>query len=151
MRKYTEDQIELARTLYLEYKSPTSISQLTGVDRSTIYYYINRSWEAERSELALESLKNIRDGKDSKMVDIIDSGLDIIRRNLKQLELSKRALNVSELKTITSIMTDVDKVRKLDKKKATSISAVEDSGQTSEETVLDPFVSGTESEKEEVQ
>lgn len=142
MKKYDITQIELARKLYLEFTPVSEISKRSDMDRSVIYYYIKKSWQTERAEASIEALTNIADGKDAKMVDIIDSGLNIIRKNLKHIEISHKELSVQELKTITSVMTDVDKVRKLDKKKATSISATEETEiiNATNNKVSDPFV-----------
>jgi hypothetical protein len=142
MKKYDITQIQLARELYLQFTPVSEISKRADMDRSVIYYYIKKSWQTERAEASIEALNNIADGKDAKMVDIIDSGLNIIRKNLKHIEISHKELSVQELKTITSVMTDVDKVRKLDKKKATSISATEEVETTNGNTkeVTDPFM-----------
>lgn len=149
MKKYDVAQIELARDLYLQFTPVTEIAKRTGMDRSVLYYYINKLWSMERAEQSIEAISNIKEGKDPKLVSIIDSGLNIIRNNLKHLELSKKELSIQEIKIVSTVMSEVDKVRKLDQKKATSISATEEPEERKEnKDVTDPFAEVAEDQNE---
>lgn len=151
---YTDDQFEAARQLYLSYKPLAEIVEKTGMNIHTIKYHIGKRWKEERETKKSEIMEALTESKKSLMFEISKNGLEILANSIKELSASKRPLNPTEMSRIKDIITDLDKIVKLDEGNPTEILASTKPATIVEVRELlksDPFLEYEEEYEEESQ
>lgn len=81
-------------------------------------------WKNVRDEIIDEDLKKVKRSLESygdALADICRDSVEIIRDNLKELRHRADKLNLGEIKLISSVVADIDKLARLEAGKPTSI------------------------------
>jgi len=144
-KKYTDEQLEVAKKLYMAYKPAKDIVEISGVKKSSIHYYIKTKWLQEREDNKSELLKTFTERKKSLMASIASNGLEILAKAMENLKDVNRPLSANEIKSISTIVSELDKISKLDEGNPTEILAEIKPATTIEIRELlnnDPFLQG---------
>ena len=120
---YTDEQFELAKQMYLAYKPLADIVAKSGMNIHTVKYHVGKRWKEEREFKKSEIVEALTESKKSLMYEISKHGLEILANSIKDLSSSKRPLNPTEMSRIKDIITDLDKIVKLDEGNPTEILA----------------------------
>lgn len=120
IRKYTPDQLDMAKKMFMAYKSRKEICEATGIAVNTFPDYAKK-WIPERDLLKSEMFSALADSKKRFFVDLAQNGLELLVRSIKDLNRSGETLAPRELKEIAAIITEIDKIIRLDDGKPTEI------------------------------
>lgn len=121
-KKYTEEQLSAAKSLYLKYEPISAIEKTTGIGRSAIMYHIPK-WREIRDLAKSEVIDALSDGKKMLISSISKNGLEILAKSLAHLAASDRNLSVKEMRGVSDIIDSLDKIIKLDEGSPTEILA----------------------------
>lgn len=121
-RTYEKDQIEAAKKLYMEFKLVPQIAESTGMKGDAIKYYIKNGWFAEREAIQSEIINAMTDSKRNDLIEITSHGLTFLKKSLQKLTKDAE-VNPSPglLKTISTIVFEINKIKALDDGMATEI------------------------------
>lgn len=114
-----------ALELYTNYQTTSQISAILEVAFNTVrdWIYVGRNgmrpFKEIRGELEKDILKEIASNKMPALKSIMDSSLCIVRDNLEKLKKSNAEFTVDELKKVSDIASNLDKILRLDEGKAT--------------------------------
>jgi hypothetical protein len=117
---YTSAQTDMAKAMFMNYKTYNEIANATGINPYTVRQKCGK-WKKERDVQKYEVLKALVDHKKQFFVDLTTSGLELLVRNIKDLNNEKATLSVKELASISDIITNIDKIIRLDDGTATEI------------------------------
>lgn len=120
LRKYSEDQINEARRLYMSYKTRKEIVDATGININTLASYIDK-WRPERELAKSEMFSALADSKKRFFVDLANNGLEILVRSLREMNRDGAVLEPKQLREISSIIGEIDKIIRLDDGNPTEI------------------------------
>lgn len=121
-QNYPKEVIAKAKTLYLEGHSRKKIVEETGMKLSSIKYHAGKSWTAERSLMRSELIETLSESKAIDLVEITNYGLTFLKNTLKKL-VNDAETNTSPglLKTISTIIFEINKIKALDEGRPTEI------------------------------
>lgn len=120
--KYSDEAMELARSMYLKYNPLEDIIKASGIPRASILYYIPK-WKKDRELQKIEIIEALTDSKRGLMSTIAKHGLEILARSIQGLNDSKQILEPKEMSKIADIIDSLDKITKLDSGAPTEILA----------------------------
>lgn len=120
IRKYTDEQITLAKNLYMAYKTRREISEASGINFNTLPGYIEK-WAVERELNKKELFSSLADAKKRHFVDLANNGLEVLVRGIKELNRSGEPLSPRDLKEVAAVIEVIDKIIRLDDGKPTEI------------------------------
>lgn len=121
VRQYSDDSIAAAKALYMDFIPLRKISAETGIKVTSIKYYIGRYWKEEREAKKSEMIEALTESKRAMMFEISKNGLKVLSKGLEDLANSTRKLTPAEMKQVESIITNIDKIVKLDDGNPTDI------------------------------
>jgi len=119
-----------ALDLFLNYHTLAQISQAVDVALGTArdWVYVGRNGMLPFSEirggLEKEMLREIAGHKGPALKSIMDSSLCVIRSSLESIKKSGRNLEINEIKEVSNIIANMDKILRLDEGKATDNIAI---------------------------
>ena len=120
----------LALDLFLKYNTLTFIAERVNKPRPTVRDWIYkgrngmRPFGEIRDELQKEQLKELTKHKMPLMRAIMDSSLHVIAETMTNLKKNKAELTIDEIKKISDIASNMDKILKLDDGLATDNIAI---------------------------
>jgi len=118
-RKFSKEQVDQARSLYLRYVPWQEIAKATGLGETNIKKYANTGWRKQRDALKSELMESALESKRGLLLSIAKHGLEIVEKGLKDLLSSDKQLTTKELQNIAGIVENFDKIVKLDDGHAT--------------------------------
>lgn len=119
-----------ALDLYLRYNTLAHIAEVLNKPFATVrdWIYIGRNnmrpFNEIRTEHEGEQLKELTKHKMPLMKSILDSSLHSIRHSLECIKKSKAELSIDEVKKLSDIVANIDKIMKLDDGVATENIAI---------------------------
>ena len=125
----TKEQVK-ALKLFLNYKSITCIAKELELSRSTVndWCYDGRNglkpFRHIRGQLEKEQIKNIVSHRAPSLNNIAGSCLDILENSLKKLSESRSPMEIDQLKKVSDIISNMDRIMRLDNGEATDNVAV---------------------------
>lgn len=151
-KKFTKEQVEKARQLYLRYTPWQKITEITGLPENNIKKYANDHWRNERAALKSELMESALESKRGLLLSIAKHGLEIIEKGLQDLLSSNRVLTPKELQNIAGIVENFDKIVKLDDGQATERTEVIQPASVIElkKLINDPFMQIEDATYEEI-
>lgn len=120
LRKYTDEQIALAKSLYMAYKTRKEIAEASGINIKTLPDYIEK-WHPERELNKKEIFSSLADAKKRHFVDLANNGLEVLVRGVRELNRSGSPLSPRDLKEVAAVIEVIDKIIRLDDGKPTEI------------------------------
>lgn len=120
--KISNDQLEVGKNMYMEGKTFQQISDQTGMSMSNVKYYVATYWKPEREKINTEIMEVMASEKAADLVEITAYGLSFLKQSLKKL-VEKASVEPSPglLKTISTIVFEINKIKALDEGKPTEI------------------------------
>jgi len=91
----------------------SEIKRLTGFDRGTLDKYIIE-WNKDRKAIHNHMMMVYDNAKKEIVPNIIHGGLTLIDNKIKQLLHDKEALTIADIERLTNIITNFDKLKRLD-------------------------------------
>lgn len=122
MSKISEPLLLKAKDLYLDHKSVVEIERQTGISRDILNYHIHRkkdNWKNIKQGNKIAILESFTEDKKGQLVSISKSCIDIIDKALRALNKSEE-ITLKDAKLATDILSEMDKIVKLDDGEATS-------------------------------
>lgn len=121
MSELSDDQLELAKSMYLEHYSVSEISKRLNVPRTSVSYHANRYWKEEKDLLKAELFAQFTENKRMHFTRMKESSITIISRALSELAQRNVPPTVVEAKKATEILESLDKITRLDDNSPTEI------------------------------
>lgn len=119
-----------ALDLYMAYNTTSQIASTLEASFSTVrdWVYIGRNhmrpFKDIRGELEKTMLKDIVSNRMPALKSIMDSSLCIVKDNLEIIKKSRTELSIDEIKKVSDIAANLDKIVRLDEGQATDNIAV---------------------------
>lgn len=122
-RKLSKAQLEWAKEQYMNYKPIAEISREVGVTSKAIQYHVNKGWKSERilrrNELAIE----LTESKAAIMSSTFSASYKGVNAWVRKVTAPDHQLSPQEVKTLMQIITEMDKITRLDAGSPTDIIA----------------------------
>ena len=122
MSKKSKYNLKEAKELYMTFMPVVDISKQLNIPYKTLVYHTGK-WKEERSLLRSEILKELSENKKAILTTLVGNSLEIVDRVLKDFKAGKRDASITEARHIVSMITDVDKILRLDDGNPTDIIA----------------------------
>lgn len=116
----THAQLEKSKEMYLKGYPLREIMETTTISKSTIYYHIPK-WREERELNKNEIIAALSENKKTLLSEVIKNGLDVLAHSMKELKKSNEALTAKEMVGLSNVITNIDKIIKLDQGDPTNI------------------------------
>lgn len=121
---YPTETLEKARRLYLEGKPLKTISETCKMQLPALKYHVGKRWKSERIAIKSELIEAMTEDKRIDLMEITAHGLTFLKNALKSLmEKDNASTNPSLLKTISTIVFEINKIKALDEGRPTEIMA----------------------------
>lgn len=104
------DALERAKELYFKYTPVTQISEITGINRSTVQYHVSRKWKQERLFAKQDLMSSLLEGKEESLGKITDYSIRSLERALRAIAVRDEAPTVNEAKNIVMILEKIDMI-----------------------------------------
>ena len=111
-----------AKELYMTFMPVVDISKRLDIPYKTIVYHTGK-WKEERNLLRSEILRELSENKKTILTTLVGNSLEIVDKVLKDFKAGKREATITEARHIVSMITDVDKILRLDDGTPTDIIA----------------------------
>lgn len=122
-KKNSAKMVELAKQMYLRYEPWSKIIEKTGLSRHSINQYATNKWREERDAQRSDIIEAMTESKRGILLSINKHGLEIVDKAIQQLKddvvSGAKKLSVMEIDKVQSIITNFDKIVKLDDGEAT--------------------------------
>ena len=125
----TRQQMQ-ALDLFLKYHTLAQVADLVDAPVGTVrdWVYVGRNGMLPmveiRASLEKDMLKEIAEHKGPALKSIMDSSLCVISNNMASLKKSGRDLTIDEVKKVSDIIANMDKILRLDEGKSTDNVAI---------------------------
>ena len=121
-QRYDDDQIDEAKSLYMEFKTPREISAKTGIKYRTVIYHA-KNWKKDRDLFRYELLKEISENKKAILSSLTSNSLECVDRAIATLKRRENPPTITEARMLTNIIAEIDKILRLDEGNPTDIIA----------------------------
>ena len=137
----SESEMLEFKRMYMEYVPVTEISRHFNINRSTVSWYVNKHYVAEREMMRAELFRKFTDTKRTNFIKMSQSSIEIITRALQELAQRNVPPTVVEAQRATQILEALDKITRLDEGNPTEIVAEKplSAREIKEKLLLDPF------------
>lgn len=140
--KYDKEKIEAAKKMYMDFIPVTEISRTLDVPRTALMHYVTQYWKEERELKGAELFQELSETKAANFARMLKSSEKIVQNYLKSIE-NKDKVSPQEVKVAMQVITELDKITRLDKDSPTEIISNQDKVISSEEILkklgTDPF------------
>lgn len=110
--------------MYLEGNQLKKIIKETGIKQDSLKYHIKKGWKAEREAIRSELVDAMSEEKRVDLIEITSYGLTFLKQTLKKLvEDANTNPTPGLLKTISTIVFEINKIKALDEGNPTEILA----------------------------
>jgi len=124
-RKVNDEQLALAKQLYMDYKPLSEIASACGLKISGVRYYIDKKdgWRSERILRSQELASSYSEAKIKQMNSTFSNCFSSIETWVREKARNPKELKPFEVKTMMSIIQEMDKISRLDAGNPTDIIA----------------------------
>ena len=122
MARISAEELAKAKQLYMDFMPVTEIARKLGISKNTVRYHATTkddNWKLQREGAKMEMLEAFNDGKKGKILSVNNLCLAIIQKGLKDIN-SQETISLKDAKLASDILTEMDKIIKLDDGEATS-------------------------------
>jgi len=139
---YSIEQKETAKELYMQYRPFLEIAAETGLSIYAINWYARKYWRQERDLAKTQVIQLLGEQKAKAFAEIGMHGMDLLVRSLREHSKNGTILSVKEAFALSNIITNIDKIVRLDEGAPTDI--ISDMKPSTREEVIevinvDPF------------
>lgn len=149
--KYESNKIEKAKQLYMDFVPIAEISRQLKIKRPSLQYYVSQGWKEERKLRGTELFQELSEAKAHNFARMLKSSEKIVQNYLSHIE-SKEDVTPTEVKVAMQVITELDKITRLDKDSPTEIIGNQEKAVSTQDILkklkLDPFSGVTEDSDE---
>lgn len=113
-RKYSDEELEICRQMYMEFTPLSHIAKEMGIPRATLQNYERTLWKPERDSFSREMLSNMSAARRGSISGISNAAMKVMERALEGLAKSKKPPTVREALDAAKVVAELDKLAKLD-------------------------------------
>lgn len=122
--KYTTEVKQKALAMHLHLCTVKEISNALGIEEKVIKEWVgSKNWVTEKRKVIKQLFGNLYSRRKDNVENIIGLGLGIMERALADIHASGQPLTVSDLQRMMSILSDANKMLRLEEGKPTDIMA----------------------------
>lgn len=114
--------LKTAKELFMVFKPLTDIAQDLNIPYKTLVYHTSK-WKEERGLLRNEILKELSENKKTILSSLVGNSLECVDRAIMDLRNRDNPPSISEARMLTNIISEIDKILRLDDDKPTDIIA----------------------------
>lgn len=111
-RSLTDDQLDIARSMYMEFTPLTHIAKEMGVPRTTLSYYVQSEWKETRNARGKELLKNMSDSRYSDLAEVYTYSVKALKRCIRDVATRKEMITTKEANDIVKILDVLERLTK---------------------------------------
>ena len=109
-RKFSDEELEIARQMYMNFDSVTLIARECGMSRGAVQHYERTYWKAEREEMSSDLMNAIGAEKRQELGKITKETLKVLGRALEYLGKRKEPPSTKEALDAAKILQVMDKL-----------------------------------------
>lgn len=114
MNQLSESELEKARIMYMNYVPVSEIASKLGIPRTTVQYHVTTKWKSERVLRSTEIASEFSEAKISMMNSTFSTSFKALAEWVRLKASNIECLRAHEAKTMMQIITDMDKIQRLD-------------------------------------
>jgi hypothetical protein len=122
MGKTSKYNLKEAKDLFMTFMPVVEISKELNIPYKTLIYHSNK-WKEERGLLRNEILKELSENKKAILTSLVGNSLECVDRAILDLRNRNRPPSISEARMLTNIISEIDKILRLDDGNPTDIIA----------------------------
>lgn len=119
MSKY---ELTAAKEMFMAFRPVKEIAEATGINYRSLLYHTNK-WKDERNLVRNELLKELTENKKAVLVSLTGNSLSCIDRAIEDLKNRPNPPSIHEARMLTNIVSEIDKIIRLDDDRPTDIIA----------------------------
>lgn len=146
-RSLTDETLHRAKELYMGFESVSQIARILDVNRTTIQYYVRKSWKDERDLLSSEFISSITSSRASDLVSIQGSAIKTLKKCLLNMANRAEPPSTKEALDAVKILESMDKLARANPDEYNGYEGLQENELVDLE-VVDPF-SAISNEEEE--
>jgi transposase-like protein len=150
-KKYDQDKLDKAKELYMDFVPVAEIAREIGIPRTGLMYWVKNYWKEERNLKGTELFQELSESKAANFARMLKSSEKVVANYLRSLE-NKDEVTPQEVKVAMQVITELDKITRLDKAEPTEIIANQEKVVSSEDILkklqTDPFAKLKESDED---
>lgn len=120
--KTSKYDLKTAKELYMSFKPPREIAETMDMPYKTLMYHIAK-WKDERSLMRNELLRELTENKSAILSSLVGNSLECLDRAIADLKHRGTPPTIKEARWIANIVTELDKIVRLDEGTPTDIIA----------------------------
>lgn len=121
--KLSKDMLAKAKEMYMAYKPISDIARAFGVSNKAIHYHVDKGWKSERILRRNELASELIESKAAIMNSTFQSSYKGVHAWVQRVTDPAHELTPQEVKTLMQIITEMDKITRLDAGSPTDIIA----------------------------
>lgn len=110
MDEYSPAQFEHAKALYFSGTPIAQISTETGIKRTTLQYYVAKSWKSELNLRETELLKNVSHSHSEIIASMTKSAIIAVERAMSHMATRKEPPSTKEAADMMGILEKIQKI-----------------------------------------
>ena len=120
-KRLSDEQLEWAKAQYMDYTPVTKIASKLGVRKNTVQYHVDKGWRSERTLRSNTLISEFTEAKANMMNSTFSCSFKSIQEWVRVKSKHPEELKPHEVKTMMSIISEMDKIMRLDKGEPTDI------------------------------
>lgn len=137
-RSLTDQDLQTAKDLYMGFESVSEIARILNVNRTTLQYYVKKSWKAERDMLSSEFISSITSSRAADLASIQGSAIKTLKRCFLNLANRPEPPSTKEATDAMKILENMDRLAKASPDEYPGFEGLNDQD-VPELEVVDPF------------
>lgn len=122
-KKLTDEQLVYAKQQYMNYRSVSDIAREMGINRGTLQHWVNEYWKGERVLRRNELAAEFSEAKGAIMTSTFSCSFKGVQAWVQRVTDPNYDMKPHEVKTLMSVITEMDKIMRLDQGSPTDIIA----------------------------
>ena len=122
MTSKSKYELTEAKEMFMAFKPVKEIAEATGINYRSLLYHTTK-WKDERNLVRNELLKELTENKKAMLVSLTGNSLACIDRAIEDLKHRSVPPSIHEARMLTNIVSEIDKIIRLDDDKPTDIIA----------------------------
>lgn len=120
-RKSKYDLVK-AKELFMSYKTLKEIAEAVDMPYKTVQFH-SAKWKKDRNLMKNELLRELTENKKTVLTSLVGNSLECVDRAIADLKNRKNPPSIKEARMLTHIVSEIDKILRLDEGEPTDIIA----------------------------
>ena len=122
MGRQSKYDLVKARELYMSYKTLKEIAEALDMPYKTVQFH-SAKWKKDRDLMKNELLRELTENKKTVLTSLVGNSLECVDRAIADLKNRKNPPSIKEARMLTHIVSEIDKILRLDEGEPTDIIA----------------------------